>query len=139
MGETDSLNPSKKDEIRFWYSHRILEMKHDVKIFSAISPMRQGRKVHVCEADGKSFLLAFNRPVLFLEKVEGIRKQEQKRTALYLFLYVFLVSLYLLSLIFFFPFLFSQVGQGLDGASSVGNSRRRRNVQKLGFIFLLLF
>ena len=64
VGETDSLNPSKKDEIRFWYSHRILEMKHDVKIFSAISPMRQGRKVHVCEADGKSFLLAFNRCIV---------------------------------------------------------------------------
>ena len=88
----------------------------------------------MCEADGKrlSILLAFNRPVLLLEKVEGIGNQELKITSTYLFfLFVFLISLYLLIFIFFFPFLFSKVGQGLDGASSVGNSRRRRNVQKL--------
>ena len=107
-------------------------MEYDVKIFSAISPMRQRRGgKYTCARPTASLSCSPSTAVLFLEKVEGIGKQEQKRTALYLFLYVFLVSLYLLSLIFFFPFLFSQVGQGLDGASSVGNSRRRRNVQKL--------
>ena len=87
----------------------------------------------MCEADGKrlSILLAFNRPVLLLEKVEGIGNQELKIPSTYLFfLFVFLISLYLLFFLFF-SFFLSQVGQGLDGASSVGNSRRRRNVQKL--------
>ena len=83
----------------------------------------------MCEANGKrlSILLAFNRPVLLLEKVEGIGNQELKITSTYLFfLFVFLISIS-----FILYFLFSKVGQGLDGASSVGNSRRRRNVQKL--------
>ena len=63
----------------------------------------------MCEADGKrlSILLAFNRPVLLLEKVEGIGNQELKIPSTYLFfLFVFLISLYLLFFIFLFPFLF---------------------------------
>ena len=75
VGETDSLNPSKKDEIRFWYSHRILEMKHDVKIFSAISPMRQRRGgKYTCVRPTASLSCSPSTAVLFLEKVEGIGK-----------------------------------------------------------------
>ena len=128
------LIPPKRDKICFWYIIEFWKWNMMSRYSARYHQWGRGGK-YKCVRPTASLSCSPSTAVLFLEKVEGIGKQEQKRTALYLFLYVFLVSLYLLSLIFFFPFLFSQVGQGLDGASSVGNSRRRRNVQKLWFMF----
>ena len=62
----------------------------------------------MCEADGKrlSILLAFNRPVLLLEKVEGIGNQELKITSTYLF-FSFCVCCRFISFILYFLFSFS--------------------------------
>ena len=98
------LKPLQEGWNLFLVYQRILEMEYDVKIFSAISPMRQGRKVHVCEADGKSFLLAFNRCIVSW-KGGGNRKTRTEKNSFVSF--PLCVSCLFISFILNFLFSFS--------------------------------